>query len=202
MSVSISLVYIAPMLLFWAGYGVQQRQRRRREARNVAALELALRAGLREPASLHPLIDASRCIGCGSCVAACPEQPQHEVLGMIDGKAQLISPVDCIGHGACRSACPVGAITLVFGTATRGVDIPVLTPEFETNVAGIFIAGELGGMGLIKNALTQGRQAVEAIAARRPRVAGRLDIAIIGAGPAGFAATADRQITRPELGDA
>jgi thioredoxin reductase (NADPH) len=77
----------------------------------------------------------------------------------------------------------------VFGTATRGVDIPVLTPEFETNIAGIFIAGELGGMGLIKNALTQGRQAVEAIAARRPRVAGRLDVAIIGAGPAGFAAT-------------
>jgi thioredoxin reductase (NADPH) len=94
------------------------------------------------------------------------------------------------------AACPVQAITLVFGTATRGVDIPVLTPEFETNVAGIFIAGELGGMGLIKNALTQGRQAVEAIAARRPRVAGRIDVAIIGAGPAGFAAT----VTAKSLG--
>src|ERR1700681_3398282 len=189
MSVSIWLVYIAPMLLVWAAYSAQQRRRRHRETLNLAALDAALRAGLHEPASLHPLIDASRCIGCGSCLAACPEQPEHQVLGLIDGKAQLISPVDCIGHGTCRSACPVGAITLVFGTEARGVDIPVLTPEFETNVAGIFIAGELGGMGLIKNALTQGRQAVEAIAARRPRVPGRLDLAIIGAGPAGFAAT-------------
>src|ERR1700694_4822398 len=113
MSVSIWLVYIAPMLLVWAAYSAQQRQRRHREARNLAVLESALRAGLHEPASLHPIIDASRCIGCGSCLAACPEQPEHQVLGMIDGKAQLISPVDCIGHGACRSACPVGAITLV-----------------------------------------------------------------------------------------
>src|ERR1700694_4516917 len=98
MSVSIWLVYIAPMLLVWAAYSAQQRRRRPRETLNPAALEPARRAGLHEPASLHPLIDASRCIGCGSCVAACPEQPEHEVLGMIDGKGQLISPVDWHGH--------------------------------------------------------------------------------------------------------
>ncbi|MCK7540356.1 MAG: hypothetical protein MZV63_60415 [Marinilabiliales bacterium] len=34
---------------------------------------------------------------------------------------------------------------------------------FETNVPGVYIAGELGGMGLIKNAVEQGRQAVENI---------------------------------------
>ncbi len=148
-----------------------------------------MQAGLSEPPSLHPVIDQLTCIGCGSCVKACPEQPEHQVLGMIGGKAHLIGPADCIGHGACRVACPVGAITLVFGTATRGVDIPRVTPWFETNVPGIFVAGELGGMGLIRNAVEQGRQAVEQIHERRPRGGKELDLVIIGAGPAGFAAS-------------
>ena len=104
---------------------------------------------------------------------ACPEQPEHTVLGLINGKASLVSAGDCIGHGACRTACPVGAISLVFGSEKRGVDIPTLTPEFETSVPGIFIAGELGGMGLIRNALEQGRQAVERH--RRARIAKRKD---------------------------
>ena len=104
-------------------------------------------AGLLEPASLHPVIDPARCIGCGSCIKACPEQPEHQVLGLINGRAQLVSPTDCIGHGACKTACPVDAITLVFGSEKRGVEIPLLSPKFETSVPGIFIAGELGGMG-------------------------------------------------------
>jgi thioredoxin reductase len=101
-----------------------------------------------------------------------------------------VSPSECIGHGACKTVCPVEAITLVFGTERRGVDIPVLTPHFETSVPGIFVAGELGGMGLIRNALEQGRQAVEAIReARRASRDNRLDLVIVGAGPAGFAAS-------------
>ena len=111
------------------------------------------------------------------------------MLGIIGGRAELVSPADCIGHGACRSACPVEAITLVFGTERRGVEIPLLSPRFETSVPGIFVAGELGGMGLIRNALEQGRQAVEAIHESRAHGAGRLDLVIIGAGPAGFAAS-------------
>jgi len=58
-------------------------------------------------------------------------------------------------------------------------------------VPGIYIAGELGGMGLIKNAIEQGRQAMENIVKRHGGKGGGdiLDVFIVGAGPAGFAAS-------------
>ena len=149
----------------------------------------AQRAGLNEPVSLHPIINASLCVGCSECVKACPEK-ESDVLGMVDGKAELINAGDCIGHGACRTSCPVGAISLVFGTAKRGHrHSRCCLPDFETNVPGIFVAGELGGMGLIRNALVQGTEAIEAIAHRRQRRQGMVDVVIVGAGPAGFAAS-------------
>lgn len=179
------VLYVLPLLLIYLWYGWR---RRAKQSRPRNTLEESVAAGLLEPASLHPVIDAAQCIGCGACVAACPEMPDHQVLGVIDGKAHLVSPTDCIGHGACKVACPTHAIDLVFGTATRGIDIPLLTAEFQTNVPGIYVAGELGGMGLIRNALTQGQQAMQHIAATIKRDPQRLDVAIIGAGPAGLAA--------------
>jgi thioredoxin reductase/Fe-S-cluster-containing hydrogenase component 2 len=179
------LVYLSPLLAFVAAYLWRHR---RIHNRYVQRRDEAVAAGLNEPVSLHPQIDLAKCMGCGSCVKACPEYPEHHVLGLIDGKAHLVEASHCIGHGACKVACPTGAISLVFGTATRGIDIPQLTPNFETNVKGIYISGELGGMGLIRNALTQGLQAVEHIAKTRPRGKGQLDLLIVGAGPAGFAA--------------
>lgn len=179
-----ALVYGAPILVILFLY---IRSHRRRGSLAVATLEEARSTGMTEPASLHPVIDATRCVGCGSCVGACPE---GEILGLIDRKAQLVNPSHCIGHGACRTACPMGAITLVFGTEKRGVDIPLVNPDFQTNVPGLFIAGELGGMGLIRNAVEQGRQAMEAI--RRLDGLGRgdgLDVVVVGAGPAGLSAS-------------
>ena len=101
-----------------------------------------------------------------------------------------MEPSHCIGHGACKAACPANAITLVFGTATRGIDIPNVDENFQTNVPGIFIAGELGGMGLVRNAIEQGRQAVDSV--RKTKGLGqpdRLDVVIVGCGPAGFSAS-------------
>jgi thioredoxin reductase/NAD-dependent dihydropyrimidine dehydrogenase PreA subunit len=183
------LVYVIYGLPLLALVGWYVRRRTRLERASTHALDEAQVSGLIEPASLHPIIDPARCIGCGSCVKACPEQPMHQVLGVVGGRAELVSPAECIGHGACKTACPTEAITLVFGTERRGIDIPVLNPRFETTVPGVFVAGELGGMGLIRNALEQGRQAVEAIHAARKAPAGGLDLVIIGAGPAGFAAS-------------
>jgi len=185
MDVSLA-IYAIPLALFTGIYIWRQRRTQRR---HILALQDTISAGMTEPASLHPLINDSKCLGCGACVKACPETSHHDVLGLINGKAVLIGPTECIGHGACKTACPFDAITLVFGTERRGLDIPVLKPNFESNVPGIFVAGELGGMGLIKNALTQGRQALEAIAKTAVKRAGVLDVLIVGAGPAGLAAS-------------
>jgi thioredoxin reductase (NADPH) len=156
------------------------------EKRSIHIKQAAIAAGLGEPVSLHPVIDNALCLGCATCTMVCPE---GDILGIIGGKAELIEPTHCIGHGACKTACPTGAIRLVFGTSERGVDLPSVGPDFQTNVPGIFIAGELGGMGLVRNAIEQGRQAVEAISKLSGfGQSGVADLAIVGAGPAGISA--------------
>ncbi len=180
------LVYGLPLLAIWAWWIWRGRQKTKA---SLSVWHDAKEAGLSEPSSLHPVIDPAYCLGCAACVKACPEK---SILGIVDGKAKLIEPSHCVGHGACAASCPTNAISLVFGTATRGVDIPFVSPKFETNVPGLYIAGELGGMGLIRNAIEQGRQAVDNIAAKAkaaPRQAGVLDVLIVGAGPAGIAAS-------------
>lgn len=150
-------------------------------------IEQAKQEGLFEPVSLHPVVDVNSCIGSGACIVACPEK---DILGIRNGKATTINASHCIGHGACFHACPTQAITLVIGTEKRGVDLPHINQNFETNVPGIFIAGELGGMGLIKNAVEQGKQAVENIVKQvKKDHEAAYDLIIIGAGPAGISAS-------------
>lgn len=174
------LLYAAPLLVV---LGVYFLRRARRHAHNVGQLQDAVDSGLTEPVSLHPVFDPNRCIGSSACVTACPER----AIGIIHGKAQLVNPTSCIGHGACAASCPFDAIKLVFGTERRGIDIPNVKPNFETNVPGIFIAGELGGMGLIRKAVEQGRQAITTIKGMAGGGAD-FDAVIVGAGPAGIAA--------------
>lgn len=173
-----------------AGVGLIIRARARaREARDRKRLATAHEEGLHLPPSLHPVIDPDRCIGSLACVSACPE---GDVLGIVDGMAALVVGANCVGHGRCALECPAGAIRLVFGTSERGIDIPRVTPEFESTVPGIYIAGELGGMGLIRNAVRQGTAAVRHLAAQLPPARQRTgeadDVLIAGAGPAGLAA--------------
>ena len=147
---------------------------------------VAKEEGLYEPVSLYPVVDPYRCIKSGACIDACPE---HDILGIRNGKATIINASHCIGHGACFRACPVEAISLFIGTDKRGVDLPHINPNFESNVPGIFIAGELGGMGLIKNSVKQGNEAVENIVKSLKKEAlATYDLIIVGAGPAGISA--------------
>ena len=177
------IVILLIMLTIW----LYVRQLRRNSRRTEAKIERAKEHGLHEPVSLHPEIDVNTCIQSGACIEACPEK---EIIGIRNGKATLINASRCVGHGACFHACPVEAISLVIGTEKRGVDLPHVKQDFETNVPGIFIAGELGGMGLIKNSVEQGKQAVGNISrAINKAKETQYDLVIVGAGPAGISAT-------------
>ncbi len=150
-------------------------------------IKKAKEMGTHEPVSLHPVIDINSCIKSGACITACPEK---DILGIRNGKATTINASRCIGHSACFIACPVGAISLHIGTEQRGVQLPHVNPNFETNIPGIYIAGEIGGMGLIKNAVEQGKQAVDnLIKTLDKNEAAEYDLIIVGSGPAGIAAS-------------
>lgn len=162
--------------------------KQKKQAKAVAdKIAVAREEGSHEPVSLYPVIDLSRCIGSGACVKACPE---HDILGLSNGHARIINASQCIGHGACFRACPVEAVSLWIGTEKRGVNLPHVLPTFETNVQGMYIAGELGGMGLIRNAVKQGSEAVENIAKGFDKNhKAEYDLIVVGAGPAGISAT-------------
>jgi thioredoxin reductase/NAD-dependent dihydropyrimidine dehydrogenase PreA subunit len=159
---------------------------RHRERKSEQAEAEAREAGLDEPLTLHPVVDPERCIGSGACIEVCPE---GDVLGLRDGQAHPIAPACCVGHGLCERACPADAIQLVYGTAKRGVELPRVKQNFETNVPGLYIVGELAGMGLIRNAFEQGRQVIEGITRGNGHSSdpATSDLVVVGCGPAGLA---------------
>jgi thioredoxin reductase (NADPH) len=175
-------------LFFLVGY-LKSLKKREVKAREAAEKGKLFSEG---PKAQHPHIDTNYCIGCATCTSVCPE---GDVLAMIGGKAVIVNGHKCIGHGLCADACPVGAITMMTASPSMAADMPSLTPEYETTVPNLFIAGELGGLALIKNAVNQGRDCVDTIAARlkangaaRP-VPGVYDLLVVGAGPAGISAS-------------
>jgi len=157
--------------------------KRQREAREQ--LNKNQQSGLLTPVTLHPHIDSAKCIGCASCIKVCPES----VLGIINGRATVVSGLQCVGHALCADVCPVGAITMGFGSPKQGEEIPWYDDDFQTNIPGIYITGELGGIGLIKNAVAQSKKAVQhIIASNSGEGKCTYDVVIAGAGPAGLTA--------------
>jgi len=169
-------------------------QLRNQKKRDTRAREAAEKGRLRSdgPQAQHPHIDVSNCIGCAACTNVCPE---GDVLAMLGGKAAIVNGYKCIGHSLCAEACPVGAITMVMASPSIRAEMAYLTPEYETSIKNLYIAGELGGLALIKNAISQGRDCIDSIASRMSRKgeghmgASVYDVLIVGAGPAGISAS-------------
>lgn len=179
--------YLIVLALIVLVFYIYLKSKKKQTVTTEAKIHEAKIAGLHEPISLHPVVDLDICIGSGACISDCPEK---DILGLVGNKAMAINASRCIGHGACFHACPVEAISLVMGTEKRGVELPHVNQNYESNVSGLYIAGELGGMGLIKNAMEQGRQAVDNVIKNRKLNKGSdLDLVIVGAGPAGIAAS-------------
>jgi putative YpdA family bacillithiol system oxidoreductase len=143
--------------------------------------------GLDRPRGQYPFVDPSLCIGCGACVRACPE---GDVLAVVYGTAAVVNGERCVGHGLCETACPVGALVVGMGDTKSRPDIPILAENFESNVPGLYLVGELGGMSLIRNAISQGRAAALDVVQRLngSRAEDVYDLIIVGAGPAGISA--------------
>ena len=187
-----SVIYLSFGGMLAVSFALQVRRHRKKEG---AASKAANRHGLGSggPKAQHPHIDITHCIGCGACVNACPE---GQVLGLVGGKAALIHGEKCIGHGLCADVCPVGAIEIVMAPPTMTADLPVMSSERETNIPNLFVAGELSGLALIKNAVAQGQECIDVIARRLPllrrrlgRIGKAVDVVIVGSGPAGLSAS-------------
>jgi len=170
-------IFIPQLIAFW-----------RRRKTSLERLQDAKVLGALKPMGQYPFIDVSKCIGCASCVRACPES---DVLGIVFGKATIINGLRCVGHGYCEIACPVMAIEVGLGNTKERPDIPLMSEHLETNVPGIYVAGELSGLSLIRNAILQGQQVINHISSihEPAKQNGVKDVAVIGFGPAGLSTT-------------
>jgi thioredoxin reductase len=137
-----------------------------------------------EGKKMYPAINRAVCVGCGACAQSCREK---DVLAVINGKSTLVNPLACRGEGDCERNCVTGGLKLVEHGCKLKVSVPWTDEHFESNIKGVYIVGSLTGAALIKEAINQGRSAVNHI--MKGVVPPNLPtVLVVGAGPAGLSA--------------
>ena len=197
-------IVLIAVLAFAVAVTAHRRAELARMTRAKDELETAQERGSHRARLQYPHVDLTRCLGCGTCVSACPEEG---VLQLIHGQAIVVHGARCVGHGLCARECPTGAIVVTLGDLEERRDIPVLSESFEApDRRGLFLAGEVTGYALIRTAIAHGTAIADEVARRvRPGSNGArhrrqngharasatdgepLDLCIVGAGPAGLA---------------
>ena len=164
--------------LGYAGTGVVGWLRRRKRKVEPPQVKAAPRKRL-------PVIDTNTCLGCYACVDACP----YGVLEVEKYVAVVARPDACCGLVLCEQRCPNGSLKMTDGEVIA--DRPRIDDTLQSpDVPGLYLAGDITGLPLIKNAILQGdRAAGHALdhAAKNSRD-GVFDLCIVGAGPSGISA--------------
>lgn len=166
-----------------------RRSELRRMRRTLEDKEAVARHGGDKAQLEFPVVDLSRCLGCGTCTAVCPEDG---VLELVHGQAMVVNGARCMGIAACERECPVDAIKVTMANIEERDDIPALTDGMEAiGMDGLYLAGEVTAHALIKVAIDQGSQVARDVAdqleACPERRCADLDLVIVGAGPGGIA---------------
>ena len=170
-------VYFVPRVIISLRAGRKDRRERERAALVAPPRERKL-----------PTINTSTCIGCYACVDACP----YDVLAIRDYVATVARPADCCGLTLCEQRCPNGSLRM--GDGQPITDSPVTDERLQSqDVVGLYLAGDITGLPLIRNAINQGAHAARSVArdlARAGKSLGAMerDVVIVGAGPAGLSA--------------
>jgi thioredoxin reductase/ferredoxin len=130
-----------------------------------------------------PMIDPATCLGCSACVDACP----FDVLAIDRFVAVVARPAECCGAVLCADVCPNGSLQI--GDGDLAPERPRVDAYLESvDQAGVFLAGDLTGLPLVRNAIRQGASVAERVSRTLGRQHPELDLVVVGAGPAGLSA--------------
>jgi len=102
------------------------------------AMGCAPPAGKREQHQVHPFTIKDRCIGCGKCVATCPESAIRLLR-----KKSVITKSRCIGCFECMTVCPEHAIEIDWTT-----EIPQFVERLVEYACGA-VKGKAGRVGYV-----------------------------------------------------